>query len=61
MQIPTHNNLSSIGFRHISHCFPGKQLVNVIFQTIIFIIILSLCDIGRPLYGLPPFKNPKKR
>ncbi|KAF0753139.1 gastrula zinc finger protein XlCGF7.1-like [Aphis craccivora] len=27
------NNLISIGFRHISHGFPGKQLVNAIFQS----------------------------
>ena len=42
MQIPTENNLISIGFRHISHGFPGKQLVNVIFQIIIFIIIIII-------------------
>jgi hypothetical protein len=61
MQVPTDNNLISIGFRHISHGFPGKQLVKVIFQIIIFIIIISLCDIGRSFFGLPPFKNPTER
>jgi len=52
MQVPTENNLISIGFCHISHGFPGKQLVNVIFHIIIFIIIISLCDIGWSFFGL---------